>query len=254
MDYNLYNNWNRNMQNINLRLPVKCVSVNQGWGYNYVDFYQKLEMKGHNGIDFNAKNSCPIYASHDGVIYYCGTDNTGGIEVDIWNKDNLFKTIYYHLDHYIVSQGQQVKAGDLIAYADNTGLYTTGSHLHFGLKLTNQDGSTLTANRNNGYNGAIDPSPYFTQEYDGTVISNKDWDKCRAYHRYFRGRPKGGYINELKVIPYMTKRLKRLPKAEEINACVYGGWDIEAVINPAMYPLWSQIKKSEYLAGEKPFN
>jgi len=237
---------------INLRLPVKDVSINQYFGQNFVDFYQKLGMKGHNGVDFAAKHGCPIYASHDGVIYYCGTDNQGGIEVDIWDNKNLFKTIYYHLDSFSVIQGQEVKAGDLIALADNTGLYTTGDHLHFGLKDTKEDGSTLDFS--GGYNGAKDPAPYFTQTYNGIVISNKDWDKSRAYHRYYRGRPKGGYVNELKVVPYMTRRLGRLPKPEEINACVYGGWDIESVLNPAMYNLWNQLKKDEYLSGQKPFN
>lgn len=237
---------------INLRLPVKDVKINQPFGVNYLDFYQKLGMNGHNGIDFECHRYCSIYASHDGIIYYCGKDSTGGIEVDIWNKENLFKTLYYHLEDYCVKQGQEVKAGDLIGRADNTGKYTTGDHLHYGLKDTKQDGSSL--NLDNGYNGAKDPSPYFTQTYNGITISNKDWNKSRAYHRYYRGRPNGGYTNELKIIPYMTRRLKRLPNNEEINACVYGGWDIEAVINPAMYQIWSQLKKDEYLKGNKSFN
>lgn len=36
------------MENIKLRIPVEQVKVNQPWGMNYVDFYQKLSMKGHN--------------------------------------------------------------------------------------------------------------------------------------------------------------------------------------------------------------
>lgn len=240
---------------IELRLPLKDIFVTQPFGRNYVDFYQKLGMKGHNGVDFRAKNGCPCYASHDGVIYYCGTDNEGGIEVDIWNKENLYKTIYYHLKSYIVKQGQTVKAGELIGYCDNTGKYTTGSHLHFTLKQTNADGSTLTSSWNNGYKGAIDPAPYFNQSYNGVEIGNKDWDRSRSYHRYYRGRPKGGYYNEVKVLPYLIRRLKRLPTYEEINAIVYGGWDIESVMNEVMYELWSQLKKyDEYLKGERPFN
>ena len=129
---------------------------------------------------------------------------------------------------------------------------TTGSHLHFGLKEVDNTGRTV--NWNNGYNGAIDPAPFFNQAYDGTPIGNKDWDRSRAYHRYYRGRPKGGYYNELKVLPYLIRRLKRLPNNEEINAIVYGGWDIEAVENPAMYENWSSLKKySEYLKGMKPY-
>jgi len=238
---------------IDLRLPLRDIVLTQGFGFNYVDFYTKLGMLGHNGCDFRAKNLCPCYASHDGIIFYCGTDSDGGIQVDIWNEENLFKTIYYHLKSYIVKQGQNVKAGDLIGYCDNTGKYTTGSHLHFSLKQTNADGSTLTSSWNNGYKGAIDPTPYFTKTFNGFEIGNKDCYKSRSYHRYYRGRPKGGYYNEVKVLPYLIRRLKRLPTYEEINAIVYGGWDIEAVLNDAMYENWSQLKKSEYLEGQRPF-
>jgi len=237
---------------MNLRLPVKDIKVNQPFGANFVDFYQNLGMKGHNGIDFSAKHGCRVYAAHNGIILTAGTDSQGGNLIQIWDEKNSFKTLYYHLLDWVVIQNQQVKAGDLIGHADNTGIYTTGDHLHFGYKETIDGGNTKYPD--NGYNGCIDPSPFFTMEYDGTEINNKDWDKCRAYHRYFRVRPNGGYLNELKVIPYMIKRLGRLPKAEEINACVYGGWDIEAVLNPAMYDIWSQLKKSEYINGQKPFN
>lgn len=238
---------------IDLRLPLKDVYITQPFGRNFVDFYQQFGLLGHNGVDFRAKNGCPVYASHDGVIYYCGTDNTGGIQVDIWNEENLYKTIYYHLKSYIVQQGQIVKAGDLIGYCDNTGKYTTGDHLHFGLKETTKTGSTK--NWDNGYSGAIDPAPYFIKSYNGVEIGNKDWDKSRSYHRYYRGRPKGGFwIEKYRVAPYLIRRWKRLPTNEEINACVYGGWDVESVENESMYDLWSQLKKSEFLEGEKPFN
>jgi hypothetical protein len=50
------------------------------------------------------------------------------------------------------------------------------------------------------------------------------------------------------------KRWKRLPNNEEINACTYGGWDVETVENDSMYELWSQLKKNEYLEGKRPFN
>lgn len=148
--------------------------------------------------------------------------------------------------------GDNVKAGQLIAYCDNTGQYTTGSHLHFGLKqLDNQNINTLSYD--NGYKGAIDPSPYFISAYDGTPINPKDYDKSRAYHRYYRGRPKGGLINEIRVAAELAKYLKKIPNNEQINACTYGGWDRETVKNDSMYAIWSQLKKDEYTNGERPF-
>lgn len=141
----------------------------------------------------------------------------------------------------------------MIAHTDNTGKYTTGSHLHFGFKLLDNN-NLNTINYNNGYLGAVNPAPYFHYTYNGIEINPKDWSKSRCYHRYYRGRPKGGYTNELKVVASLTPYLRRLPTNEEINACTYGGWDRQSLINPSMYVLWSQLKKSEYLAGEKQFN
>lgn len=99
---------------------------------------------------------------------------------------------------------------------------------------------------NNGYNGAIDPAPYFTMTYNGFTISPKDYDKSRCYHRYYR-EAKRNLANEMKVALYMARRLRRLPNNEEINAAIWGGWDIESIMNPAMYSIYSQLKKSEFL-------
>lgn len=238
---------------INLRLPVKDVFVTQPFGRNYVDFYQKLGLKGHNGVDFRTRRGCPVYATHYGWVSYAGQDGTGGIGVYLIDKVNHFQTVYYHLLETKVNIGEKVQAGQLIGLADNTGLYTTGDHLHFGLKELDENNFN-TKNYDNGYKGSIDPAPYFHYAYDGTPIGNKDWDKSRSYHRYYRGRPKGGYQNELKVIPYMIRRLKRLPTNEEINAAVYGSWSIEDIMNEAMYENWSQLRRGEFMdKNERPF-
>ncbi len=63
--------------------------------------------------------------------------------------------------------GMQVKAGDIIGYADNTGL-STGNHLHFGLKpvaMNEFNGSFYNAAQENGFNGAVNPVPYFNGRY-----------------------------------------------------------------------------------------
>lgn len=215
-----------------------------------------MGMLGHwqNGVDFKAYNGTECYASHDGEVTYAGTDGDGGVSVTLTDKINHFKTIYYHLQKVLCKVGDVVKAGDLIGLCDNTGKYTTGDHLHFGLKELD-DNNFNVKNYNNGYNGAIDPSPYFKYTYNGQEINPKDWDKSRCYHRYYRGRPKGGlWIEQYRVVPALTKYLKRLPTNEEINACTYGGWDREVLLNPALRIIWSQLKKDEYLAGEKPVN
>ena len=241
---------------IELRLPLRNVSLNQPFGANYLDFYKKLGYLGHNGVDLRAYSGFKCYAAHAGDIIIAWTDPSGGIEVDVWDPVNKFKTVYYHLKEYVVKVGDHVQAGQLIGYCDNTGQMTTGNHLHFGMKYTDDDANTI--NKNNGYGGAVDPTPYFNMSFDGMPIGNKDCFKSNAYHRYYRGRPEGGYQNEVKVIasltPYLFKHgYKRLPNNEEINACTYGGWDREAVINPAMYINWAYLKKSEYTNGKIAF-
>lgn len=234
---------------IKLRLPLEHVFVTQPWGFNYVDFYRLLGLRGHNGIDFRLRDGCPVYAAHDGVITQAGDDGTGGIIVTIWNMEG-YKTLYYHLKNVLVKVGDNVSAGQKIALGDNTGRMTTGDHLHLGLKLVDGNGNTM--NSGNGYGGAIDPSPYFVYNWAGQDMKPTDYDKSRCYHRYYRGRPKGGYYNELKILAILGKK-GIWPTIEKINALVYGGWDLEAVINPAMYENWSQLKKDEYLKGYKPF-
>lgn len=238
---------------IKLRLPLKQIHVTQPFGVNYLEFYHELGMIGHNGIDFAASNGTECYAAHDGEVVWAGKDTDGGISVTLMDKVNHFKTIYYHLQDVTCKVGETKKAGELIGHCDNTGKKTTGSHLHFGLKeLDNQNFDVL--NYENGYLGAINPAPYFCQTFNGIEISKKDWDKTRCYHRYYRGRPKGGYINELRVVGELIAKWHRLPSNEEINACVYGAWDRGTVENPAMYTIWSQITKNEYKNGEKIVN
>jgi len=237
------------MMEIKLGLPVKDVSINQIFGLNYLDFYEKLGLKGHNGIDFKAKIGCNILASHKGEVIYAGKDNSGGISATICEntKGLSYKTIYYHLSELKCKRGDVVKAGDIIGLSGNTGKYTTGPHLHFGLKLTKDK---ITINGNNGYNGAIDPSKYF----------KKDWDRSHAYHRYYR---KGSYLAEILVRfknPWLHRQLikrKMLYKVydnEFINAITYGGWDFNSVMNPALYEIWGWSKKDEFENGKINFS
>lgn len=232
---------------IQLQLPVKDVYINQPFGVNYVDFYKKLGLDGHNGLDFKAKTGCKLFACNGGIVTYASFDEGGGNTIIISStlKGDGFKTIYYHLFRINVQKGQTVVAGDLIGLTGNTGKYTTGPHLHLGLKKI-KDGATI--NWGNGYKGAIDPSKYF----------KKNWNKTHAYHRYYRERNwlaeykmrfKNAWLHKQQII----RGKNPIMKGEEINALVYGGWDYPSIINPAMYQVWAYMKKDEFTRGRVAF-
>ena len=223
---------------IKLRLPLKDIFITQPFGVNYLDFYQQMGLPYHPGVDFKARNGCALYASNGGKVTRSGLFSDGGIGIEIEHQSG-HSTFYYHLKESLVSIGEGIVAGDQIGICDNTGKYTTGDHLHFELRVNGEK---------------INPAPYFNHNYLGDEINPKDWDKSRCYHRYYRGRPKGGYQNEVRILGILTAK-GIWPTAEKINALVYGGWDLEAVINPAMYGIWSQLKKDEYVEkGMRPFN
>jgi len=118
--------------------------------------YQALGMAGHNGLDIPLYTGTEVYASHNGIIVETSSDPNAGLGVVIFDKTQLIKTYYWHLESFPVKVGDEVNAGQVIGYADNTGL-SSGSHLHFGLKETDQYGISI---KTNSFNGAIDPLPY----------------------------------------------------------------------------------------------
>ena len=231
-----------------LQLPLSDIQVTQPFGANYVDFYKKLGYKGHNGIDFRAKNGCKVYAAHDGIIDWAGEDAGFGIYISIVSSrdGSGIRTRYGHLKEVKVKHNEKVKAGDLIGLADNTGRYTTGDHLHFDLARIYNGG---IYEGGNGYNGCIDPADYF----------KKDWDKSNSYHRYGREQNWLAEFNMRFKNVWLHRQLLRrnqiykIKDTEFINALVYGGWSFEEVCNPALYEAWGWMKKDEFNKGKIAF-
>lgn len=87
----------------------------------------------HDGIDIIADKYTPIRACESGVVTFAGYRNIAGKTVIIEHLDG-FTSFYAHCDSIIVQKDQIVKRGQIIAKVGKTG-YTTGYHLHFGMKL-----------------------------------------------------------------------------------------------------------------------
>ncbi|RBY97590.1 M23 family peptidase [Blastococcus sp. TF02-8] len=83
----------------------------------------------HNGVDIAAPIGTPIYAPDGGVVLHAGTANGFGYAIYLQHPDGTI-TVYGHINHYFVSTGQVVNAGEQIAEVGNRG-QSTGPHLHF---------------------------------------------------------------------------------------------------------------------------
>nr|WP_242964967.1 M23 family metallopeptidase [Scatolibacter rhodanostii] len=83
----------------------------------------------HGAIDIGAPGGTPIYAAADGDVIIANWVSGYGNCVKI-RHDDTYSTLYGHSSKLLVTNGQQVKQGDIIALVGTTG-QSTGNHLHF---------------------------------------------------------------------------------------------------------------------------
>lgn len=136
------------------------------------EYYEKFGLPGHEGVDIRAPNGSNIYAAAAGVVTEVGwrwrageggreQNHPYGYAVRIRHKrmDGEFETVYAHCQDGSarVKEGDQVRAGQLIALGDSTG-NAGGAHLHFMLKKIGA--------KNGGYGEIVNPEPYFVEGPD----------------------------------------------------------------------------------------
>ena len=91
----------------------------------------------HPGIDIANDMGTPIVATADGVVEVAGWNSGGyGNMVDI-NHGNGIMTRYGHASQVVVTAGQPVKRGQIIAYMGSTG-FSTGPHCHYEVHVNGQ--------------------------------------------------------------------------------------------------------------------
>jgi len=90
---------------------------------------------GYNGVDLAAPSGTPIFASAEGdVMVAKQTGWNGGYgQYVVIQHANGSQTLYSHASSVIVSPGQHVQQGQVIAYVGRTGK-ATGSHVHFEIR------------------------------------------------------------------------------------------------------------------------
>lgn len=89
----------------------------------------------HRGIDILGYNGEEIKASNNGKVVFADELFFGGNTVILDHGLGIY-TIYMHLSDFNVKTGENVSKGDTIGFVGSSGR-TTGSHLHFGLKVMN---------------------------------------------------------------------------------------------------------------------
>jgi murein DD-endopeptidase MepM/ murein hydrolase activator NlpD len=92
--------------------------------------------RNHGGTDFAGKTGDPIMAIEGGEVIYTGYDRTYGNRVVIDHGGGI-ASWYAHASAILVSVGQEVQQGEVIARVGSTG-YSTGPHLHLEVRINNE--------------------------------------------------------------------------------------------------------------------
>jgi len=193
-----------------------------------------LGMKGHSGEDWTTSYKEPVYfpVKIDGIQWEADThtDSSGAIICvvrstmpvafdtcpthvsgslkQIQRQFDALRGLYLqfwfvHLESSVCFNRKKVTTGDLLGYADSTGA-SSGNHLHWCMKVSDPN-SWWFIDGDNGYNGAIDFSPWFTNEYvKGTtpppapIFTQKMYYKERSANvlKLQQHLTKLGYFNE----------------------------------------------------------
>ncbi len=88
----------------------------------------------HKGLDIKVYIGDTIRAAFDGRVRVVRYEGRGYGKYVVIRHDNGLETYYAHMSKQLVSEDQDVRAGDPIGLGGNTGR-STGSHLHFETRL-----------------------------------------------------------------------------------------------------------------------
>lgn len=102
-------------------------------GYGGRDAPMEGASSSHQGIDIGAPTGSSIQAAASGTVTIATYSYSAGNYIMV-NHGGGVSTVYMHCSELLVSPGQTVKQGQVIAKVGSTG-YSTGPHLHFGIRV-----------------------------------------------------------------------------------------------------------------------
>lgn len=118
-----YNLFERNIENLGT-LMFSPITGTMSQGFD-------IKTK-HFAVDLVASKDTPVKSIADGTVLFAEWTSETGYVIIIEHQDG-FTSVYKHNGSLTKSQGDLVKAGEVIASIGNTGELTTGPHLHFEL-------------------------------------------------------------------------------------------------------------------------
>ena len=123
-DGNMPNKFRIDIRHFCMPTPSRVVTSNFGarWG------------RQHKGLDIKVYIGDTIRAAFDGKVRIVRYEGRGYGKYIVIRHSNGLETTYGHLSKQLVSENEEVKAGDVIGLGGNTGR-STGSHLHFETRL-----------------------------------------------------------------------------------------------------------------------
>lgn len=104
--------------------PLKYSEVTSDFGWR--------RWKYHYGIDLRVKVGDSVFNCFDGMVRIAQRSKSYGYTVVVRHNNGL-ETLYAHLSKLLVKPNQEVKAGEIVGLAGNTGR-STGPHLHFEIR------------------------------------------------------------------------------------------------------------------------
>lgn len=112
---------------------VRPVSGSLSSVYGLRRFFNDQPRSPHRGVDMRGPNGTPIKATAGGIVALTGNHYFAGGSVYIDHGQGVI-SMYFHLSHIGVQDGQVVEAGEVIGEVGSTGR-VTGPHLHFGVSV-----------------------------------------------------------------------------------------------------------------------
>lgn len=127
--------------------PVESYRMTSAYGYREDPF--KGRRANHKGLDMAAPIGTPIYATADGIVGRSQWVSGYGKYIEI-NHGGEIQTRYGHMSKLLVEANEYVKRGQMIGLMGSTGR-STGSHLHYEVRIEGQPVNPMTFMQSDGY-------------------------------------------------------------------------------------------------------